>query len=58
MQGFVASVVNAKLAEFLEENPTEADRIVRKAVDASRARAAARKAGVTMFFTGERHFFH
>jgi DNA gyrase subunit B len=44
MQGFVASVVNAKLAEFLEENPKEADRIVRKAVDASRARAAARKA--------------
>ena len=44
MQGFVASVVNSKLAEFLEENPKEADRIVRKAVDASRARAAARKA--------------
>jgi DNA gyrase subunit B len=44
MQGFVASVVNEKLAEFLEENPKEADRIVRKAVDASRARAAARKA--------------
>ncbi len=44
MQGFVESVVNAKLAEFLEENPKEADRVVRKAVDASRARAAARKA--------------
>src|SRR4051794_34403757 len=44
MQGFVESVVNAKLSEFLEENPKEADRIVRKAVDASRARAAARKA--------------
>ena len=44
MQGFVESVVNAKLAEFLEENPGEANRIVRKAVDASRARAAARKA--------------
>src|SRR5688572_29709162 len=44
MQGFVESVVNEKLAEFLEENPKEADRIVRKAVDASRARAAARKA--------------
>src|SRR3954463_10108221 len=43
MQGFVESVVNAKLTEFLEENPKEADRIVRKAVDASRARAAARK---------------
>ena len=27
MQGFVASVVNAKLTEFLEENPKEADRV-------------------------------
>src|SRR4051794_35934694 len=44
MQGFVAQVVNEKLNEFLEENPKEADRVVRKAVDASRARAAARKA--------------
>jgi DNA gyrase subunit B len=44
MEGFVSSVVYAKLTEFLEENPKEADRIVRKAVDASRARAAARKA--------------
>src|SRR4051794_24251511 len=44
MQGFVTEVVNEKLAEFLEENPRDADRIVRKAVDASRARAAARKA--------------
>jgi DNA gyrase subunit B len=44
MQGFVATIVNARLNEFLEENPKEADRIVRKAVDASRARAAARKA--------------
>jgi DNA gyrase subunit B len=44
MQGFVESVVNQKLAEFLEENPKEAEKIVRKAIDASRARAAARKA--------------
>jgi DNA gyrase subunit B len=44
MQGFVESVVNAKLAEFLEENPKEADRVVRKAVSAAQARAAARKA--------------
>ena len=44
MQGFVTEVVNDKLAEFLEENPKDADRVVRKAVDASRARAAARKA--------------
>jgi DNA gyrase subunit B len=44
MEGFVASIVNQKLAEFLEENPAEARSIIRKAVQASQARAAARKA--------------
>jgi DNA gyrase subunit B len=44
MEGFVASVVNARLAEFLEENPQEAGAVVRKAVSAAQARAAARKA--------------
>jgi DNA gyrase subunit B len=44
MQGFVESIVNAKLAEFLEENPSEANAVIRKAVQASQARAAARKA--------------
>lgn len=44
MEGFVASVVNTKLAEFLEENPQEANAVVRKAVSAAQARAAARKA--------------
>jgi DNA gyrase subunit B len=44
MEGFVASVVNSKLAEFLEENPGEAAQVVRKAVSAAQARAAARKA--------------
>ncbi|WP_210491084.1 DNA topoisomerase (ATP-hydrolyzing) subunit B [Patulibacter sp. SYSU D01012] len=44
MQGFVAQVVNAKLAEFLEENPADARAIVRKAVSAAQARSAARKA--------------
>ncbi len=44
MEGFVAKVVNEKLAEFLEENPQDARAIVRKAVQASQARAAARKA--------------
>src|SRR5829696_6211398 len=44
MEGFVASVVNTKLAEFLEENPQEAGQVVRKAVSAAQARAAARKA--------------
>ncbi len=44
MQGFVESVVNQKLGEFLEENPKDARQIIIKAVQASRARAAARKA--------------
>jgi DNA gyrase subunit B len=44
MEGFVASVVNAKLAEFLEENPSEGNAIIRKAVQAAQARSAARKA--------------
>ena len=44
MAGFVESVVNTKLAEFLEENPQEARQVIRKAVSAAQARAAARKA--------------
>src|SRR3712207_65455 len=44
MQGFEESVVNAKLAEFLEENPTEGNAVIRKAVSPAQARAAARKA--------------
>jgi DNA gyrase subunit B len=44
MEGFVASVVNAKLGQFLEENPPEARAVIRKAVSAAQARAAARKA--------------
>ncbi len=44
IEGFVASIVNARLAEFLEENPPEANAVIRKAVQASQARAAARKA--------------
>jgi DNA gyrase subunit B len=44
MEGFVATIVNARLAEFLEENPTEANQVLRKAVQATQARAAARKA--------------
>jgi DNA gyrase subunit B len=44
MEGFVASVVNGGLARFFEENPKAAGAVVRKAVQASQARAAARKA--------------
>jgi DNA gyrase subunit B len=42
--GLVETTVNSKLAEFLEENPQDAKQIVMKAVAASRARQAARKA--------------
>ena len=44
MAGFVQSIVNARLAEYLEENPQDARRVIRKAVSAAQARAAARKA--------------
>ena len=44
MEGFVANIVNTRLAEFLEENPQDANAIIRKAVSAAQARAAARKA--------------
>ena len=44
VEGFVQAAVNRGLAEFLEENPTEARAIIRKAVQAARAREAARKA--------------
>jgi DNA gyrase subunit B len=44
IEGLVKETVNRKLGEFFEENPGEAKRIVGKAVDAARARQAARKA--------------
>jgi DNA gyrase subunit B len=44
MRGLVEQIVNQKLAEFLEENPTDARQIVSKAIAAMRARLAARKA--------------
>src|SRR5205085_2322200 len=44
MEGFVRSIVNQKLGEFLEENPREANAVINKAVSAARAREAARKA--------------
>ncbi len=44
MEGFVRSIVYDRLTEFLEENPTEGNAIIRKAVSAAQARAAARKA--------------
>jgi DNA gyrase subunit B len=44
IRSLVEETVNRKLAEFLEENPPEAKRIISKTIDAARARAAARKA--------------
>jgi DNA gyrase subunit B len=42
--GLVSTAVNQKLSEFFEENPTDARQIINKALAASRARQAARKA--------------
>jgi DNA gyrase subunit B len=44
VEGFVQAAVNKGLAEFLEENPQDARSIISKAVQAARAREAARKA--------------
>jgi DNA gyrase subunit B len=44
MQSFVHSIVYARLGEFFEENPSDARAVIRKAVSAAQARAAARKA--------------
>jgi DNA gyrase subunit B len=44
MAGFVESIVNSGLGEFLEENPSEAKAVIMKSVQAQRAREAARKA--------------
>ncbi len=44
VKGLVESIVAEELAEFLEENPTDAKRIVEKGLQAARARQAARKA--------------
>jgi DNA gyrase subunit B len=44
VEGLVSSIVYEGLTTYLEENPTAARRIVDKAITASRAREAARKA--------------
>src|SRR5688572_10995750 len=44
VKGIVESLVNEKLATFIEENPQVAKKIILKAIDAARAREAARKA--------------
>ena len=44
VKGIVEAIVNDKLGAFLEQNPNVAKRVILKAVDAARAREAARKA--------------
>jgi DNA gyrase subunit B len=44
VKGIVETIVNDRLGAFLEENPTVARRVIQKAIDAARAREAARKA--------------
>jgi DNA gyrase subunit B len=44
VKGIVEAIVNDKLGAFLEENPAVARRVIAKAIDAARAREAARKA--------------
>ena len=43
-KGIVQAIINDKLGAYLEENPAVAKRIVNKAIEATRAREAARKA--------------
>jgi DNA gyrase subunit B len=44
IEGLVKEIVNRQLSDFLEEHPADARRILTKAVEAARAREAARKA--------------
>jgi DNA gyrase subunit B len=44
VKGLVEGVCNERLSIYLEKNPSEARRIIEKALDAARAREAARKA--------------
>jgi DNA gyrase subunit B len=44
IQGYVVQLINEKLGEFFDKNPNVMKKIVTKAIEASRAREAARKA--------------
>ncbi|HSU31933.1 MAG TPA: DNA topoisomerase (ATP-hydrolyzing) subunit B [Bryobacteraceae bacterium] len=44
IQGYVVQLVNEKLGEFFDKNPSVTKKIITKAVEAARAREAARKA--------------
>jgi DNA gyrase subunit B len=44
MRSFVQKVTHERLGEWLEENPTEANKVVKKAISAAQARVAAKNA--------------
>jgi DNA gyrase subunit B len=44
IQGYVVQLVNERLGEFFDKNPAVTKKIIGKAIDAARAREAARKA--------------
>ncbi len=44
IQGYVVQLINEKLGEYFDKNPSVMRKIVSKAIDAARAREAARKA--------------
>jgi len=44
VEGYVKTILNDRLATFLEENPAVAKKVIKKAVEGARAREAARKA--------------
>src|SRR6202790_3481772 len=44
VEGLVSALVNEKLGEYLEENPSDARKIINRAIEAATAREAARKA--------------
>jgi DNA gyrase subunit B len=44
MRSFVQKITNERLAEWLEENPTEANKVVKKGLAAAQARVAAKNA--------------
>src|SRR5712675_142615 len=44
VEGLVSALVNEKLGQYLEENPSDARKIINRAIEAATAREAARKA--------------